>query len=234
MQHARLALVITGTLVLGTAGVLVACSSDDGASPLPTYTPGPNDNKNTSGGTSGDQGTGDDDDDVDAGKDAGKPVDCKDPQTARSNPGVYCRKNADGVDKDGYCSDSDKPVCCSDGKPGAGGDFLPGKCIATDGDCGYPKDTVGTRQWECTKSAHCGDNGPACCVIAGEGGNPLVQKDQCGERFNNSDIKFVGGSRCQPSCNTNELQLCAKDKDCAGGKTCKFINIASRFAGVCE
>ncbi len=220
MQRARLALLLLGTFTTAT-GVLIACSTDNGTTPIPREDAARPRSDGSSGGTSG----GEEEEEQDAGPDA---AGCDGGRSARSNRGVYCRSNA--VDSDaGYCTVGDKTICCNDSKIGT--QFEPGKCVAAEGECGFQG--TGGREWHCTESDHCG-GGQACCVIAGDDGTPRVFKDRCGERNNDANKKFVGGSRCKASCGTDELRLCAKDADCDGDKKCYFFDLSSRFTGVCE
>jgi len=237
----RLAIFLGGTLI-ATAGVLAACSTDNGTTPLPGQTG--NDAGRDTSRADGNNGNEDDDSSGNTTKDAAP--DCEGAPTPRSNKGIFCFGGTDSNDA-GQCDPAENKVCCADEK-GPDGKFLKSKCaVATEdqsggyqaGSCNFGAD-AGGREWHCTESKHCPNQGESCCVVAGTGGPPKAQPDTrdfpgCGNFFNNDQGFFVGGSRCRADgCNAGELTLCSSDAECSGGQTCRFFELANRFTGVCQ
>lgn len=242
-QHTRRLAIILGASLLTTIGVLAACSTDNGTTPLPGQT-------GDGGGGGGKDGSKSDGNTVDPDDDSGtKPkdggADCSAAPKPRSNDGVFCFGGA-GSNDGGQCDPAENKVCCADEKDSSG-QFVPSKCaVATVGSEGYNAGScnltpdAGGREWHCTEAAHCPNSGETCCVIAGWGGSPQAQPDTkdfpgCGNFFNSASDFFVGGSRCRSGgCNAAELTLCSSDDECGNGTTCHFFKLANRFTGVCK
>jgi len=236
----RLAILMGGTL-LATVGVLAACSTDNGTTPLPGQT-GTDGGRDSSKGDSGGGNT--DDEDGSSQKDAAP--DCEGAPKPRSNDGVFCFGGTDSTDA-GECDPGESRICCADEK-GSDGKFLKARCVVAEqdpsggykaGSCDFAPD-AGGREWHCTESRHCPNTGESCCVIAGTGGQPKANPDTqdfpgCGNFFNGDQGYFVGGSRCRANgCNAGELTLCTSDDECDNGQKCHFFDIANRYTGVCQ
>ena len=238
-QRTRRLAVMFGGALLATIGVLAACSTDNGTTPLPGQTGGDSgrDPSKTDGSST------EEEDETGGGKKDAAP-DCEGAPKVRSNDSVFCFGGTDSNDA-GQCDKAEKKVCCADEK-GPDGKYVKAKCaVATEASEGYEEGScnltpdAGGREWHCTEPSHCPNQGEACCVIAGRGGNPQAQPDTkdfpgCGNFFNNATDFFVGGTRCRAAgCNAGELTLCSSDEECKTG-SCHFFELANRRTGVCK
>jgi hypothetical protein len=229
-RNRRLVLTLAASL-LATVGVLAACTTDNGTTPLPGG------GVDSGGGKDGAKSDGKvDEEEEDGGKpkDGGTTADCA-AAKPRSNKGIFCFGGA-GSNDAGQCDPTDDQVCCADEKVGM--NFADPKC-APAGGCGFTPD-AGGREWHCTEPSHCPGASPVCCVTKGWGGSPTTSPNTkdfpgCGVLFNGATDFFVGGSRCrEDSCEAAELQLCSEDSECDSGQKCTLIKIANRFTGVCK
>lgn len=236
----RLAILFGGSLLAALGLVLAACSTDNGATPVPTT--GTDSGRDTKGKDSG-KDPGDDEDSGGGAKDAG--VDCSTAPHLRSNTGVFCFGGT-GTDDGGMCSADENKVCCGDAKDETG-KFIKAYCaVATKdsaggyaaGSCDFAPD-AGGREWHCSEDDQCPNAGEACCVIKGTGGTPKALDDKdfpgCGTYYNGDQGFNVGGTRCRKggTCEAGELKLCSKDADCDTG-TCHPFKLANRYTGVCQ
>jgi hypothetical protein len=239
-QRTRRLAFLVGATLLASIGLLAACSTDNGNTPLPGQTGDGGGRDSAKGDGSGNP---DDDGSTPGPKDGG--ADCSAAPKPRSNGGVFCF-GGEGSNDGGQCDPGENKICCADQKDPSTGMFVKAKCaVATPdtegyqaGSCNFPPD-AGGREWHCTESKHCPNSGEACCVVAGSGGQPQAQEDKkdfpgCGNFFNTDQGFFVGGSRCRANgCNAGELTLCSSDAECETG-TCHFFKLANRFTGVCK
>lgn len=244
-QHVRRLTWILGALTVAGASALavVACNTDNGATPLPSA----DTNKSDTG-----TGGGEEEDDAEAPQDDGGTTEAgctKEIPKLRSSVGPYCYGGApprdggsdagDGGPGPGNCADPNQ-VCCNGGlKPNDAG-FEESTCKASVAECEtFFQGSASTDNtiWECSEAEHCG-GGSKCCLLAGKEGTPRVGSNRdypgCDVGYVTANPKFQGGTRCQASCKTGEIALCAKNSDCPDGETCIPATVANRYTGVCQ
>lgn len=218
MKKMALALGVT----MGVAGAfglvqLVACSSDT---------------QDTDGGPGKDGGK------LDTGAaDSGNPTDSGNPAdsgcatiTLHPNPdaGAYCPFQAGDGGNNKFDNCAGGQHCCEY----AVSANLPSTCNAGNSPCTVPPDAGPNYDWKCNEKDDCTGN-DICCLV----GNVITPDKYCvGQAFTTG----VTGSICKASCTTlpdagagNEVQLCASQSECTGGKTCMpFKKVGGQY-GVC-
>lgn len=248
----KLALVVSVASLMG-AGLIVACSSDDKSTPLPTNNV--DGSTKSDGGTtndSGGPGTGDDSGDGDGGTEGG--ADCsKDPVLRKTDAGIRCAFMA--PDSGSICQ-SDQICCNTESKATGPGFCADGPKNGTDSPCVAQAPNGSTfnankgKAWECIDKNQCGSD-QICCMIQDEGRLDLDPKNKLNiGRTPSTDTKHPpacnvqrayneGGSRCRPTsggCLDPELRLCSLNDDCGPNATCTpfidFTNFVDR--GYCK
>lgn len=259
MQHRnrRLTVVFAGAL-LTTAGLLAACSTDNGATPLPQA--GTDSGRNPSR-----TDDGADDDDVvepDAGVTDEIDADCSSaPRLRKNDKGFFCSffRRDGGTDSGaGPTACGNDETCCN---PGAnpGGGFPPSFCASTPrtdkGDdnaaaaCAAQAEDHGSTwnedkssTWECGDSNNCGA-GQVCCLYTWKSDNPS-DKVNIGKSLDDKipaacgalQAFKQGGTRCEPTaCKPDQVQLCSlTDDNCSGNQKCTPFSALFRDLGTCR
>ncbi len=257
----RLAFVLGSSLLVSVA-TLVACSTDNGTTPVP------------GGGTSGSSGGVDGskpkpkpevDGDVDPGPDVDGGVkdasaDCANAPILRNvDAGFFCANYRDGgnADAGGSSNCANDESCCNyknaankfvgfctptpaTGKNGT----APTKCANTSEEIsGEAWVATGATTWECAAPSNCGGGTKKCCAFTTPG-LPATEKVNVGPyqgtdvpKACNAETVFKnGGTRCRANaCADGELELCSKNNPCSDGKTCKPAETGGfRDIGSCE
>lgn len=248
----RLAILLGGTL-LATVGVLAACSTDNGTTPLPGQTG--NDSGRDSSKTDG--GDNNEEDDADTPKDGGG-ADCSEAPRLRSNDrgGFFCSfftRDAGAGDAGGRSNCADDETCCNPGK-GGDGEFPPSFCAETETKGGNAPAacaaqaaangstwTAGSSAWECGDKNNC-DDGQVCCLITWADAGPM-DKVNIGKSLD-KDIPAAcnalqafkqGGTRCAASCAADQIQLCSNsDDNCTGNQKCTPFTAQFRDLAYCK
>ena len=224
----RLALVL-GSSILGSIGVLAACSTEV-VQQLPSSPTTTKDSGTTRRDAGADDGDGDTDPQgaSDAGGDCGKAP------KPKPNTSIFCRKDVEG--KTLYCKPGEGEMCCSEAKMGT--KFVPGSCQRPLGEtCTFPSGYAGGIAMHCTDGTQCPTAGNVCCLTPGDAGAPKAFPDTlnfpgCGVVFVSS-LDFTKGTRCKAACGATDLQLCSSDAECTRGK-CIGATIINRSTGVCQ
>ncbi len=255
----RLAFVLGSSLLMSVA-TLVACSTDNGTTPIPG-------GGTTSGGTSGTEPKPKPKPEVDADvepepDDAGTKdatADCANaPVLRNTDKGFFCANYRDGgnADAGGSSNCTNDESCCNyknadnkfigfctpsaaSGKNGTAAT----KCAATSADIsGGEWVATGSTTWECASTTNCGGTKKCCAfttpgLAAGEKVNAGPYQGTDVPKACNAEQHFKnGGSRCRATaCAENELELCSKTDACKDGKTCKPAETTGfRDLGYCE
>ncbi|HVH45581.1 MAG TPA: hypothetical protein VM925_24675 [Labilithrix sp.] len=253
----RLAIVFGGAL-LTTIGVLAACSTDNGTTPVP----GQNGTDSGSNNTKTDSGKVDTDTDGAASpSDAG--ADCSEAPRLRSNTsGFFCgffRRDASAPDSGSgslsACSNDE--TCCNPGK-GGGADFPPSFCAKTPhdekgGDNGQTEcadqadengstwNVSGSTTWECGDKNNC-DDGQVCCLVtwADAGATDKVNIGKSLDKEIPASCGALqafkqGGTKCAASCAADQIQLCSTtDDNCTGNQKCTPFTALFRDLAYCK
>jgi hypothetical protein len=257
----RLAILIGGTLI-ATVGVLAACSTDNGTTPLPGQGGGDSGRDSQKG-----DGNVEPEDTKEGGsKDATASADCGEAPQLRSNDkgGFFCaffgRDAAAGdAGAGGNRNCRNDEICCNPGRPSGGGDFPPSFCaeLPQDDKAGESSQTAcadqaadhdstwnvgGSTTWQCGDKNNCGDN-EVCCMFTWLDAGAMDKVN-----IGNSTDKDVpkacgalqafktGGTRCAANCNADEIKLCSKtDDNCEGAQKCTpFEALGGRDLGYCK
>jgi hypothetical protein len=238
----RLAFVFAGTL-FATVGVLAACSTDDGTTPLPG-----SDGGRDSAKADGSGNNNDDDGGVPGPNDGGNGADCANVPTVKSSVGPYCFSVVDGggngTTKSVNCNAENNEICCSDGRQADGGFALSECKVATtsggggytEGACAPTFEGDGGKEYHCMEKDHCPGSDEACCAIPREVTklNPGKNDDFPGCQAFYQSGRYVEGTRCKKNgCAPGDLTLCSKDSDCPSG-TCVPLTLEGRYGGYCR
>ena len=254
-RNRRLAIFLGGTL-LATVGVLAACSTDNGTTPLPGQTG--TDSGRDSSKADGNNNT--DDDGATPTDDGVAGADCGLAPRVRSNDrgGFFCSfysRDAAAGDAGGRSNCSDDETCCNPGKDG--NDFPPSFCAQTDrGDKGGDNaqaacaaqaaangsSWVGTATaWECGDKNNC-DNGQVCCLTTWADAGPM-DKVNIGNSLDEDIPKSCGalqafkqgGTKCAAACAADQIQLCSNsDQNCTGNQKCTPFSALFRDLAYCK
>lgn len=252
----RLAVFVGGAL-LALVGVLAACSTDNGATPLPGQT-GTDSGHNTPRPDSGD---GEDGDDASTPLNDGGGADCGLAPRLRSNDrgGFFCSfysRDAAAGDAGGRSNCADDETCCNPGRDGK--DFPSSFCAQTDrsdkgGDNGQAacaeqaeaNDSKwvasGSSTWECGDKNNCAED-QVCCLVTWMNAEP-TDKVNIGNSLDEDIPKACGalqafkqgGTKCAASCAADQIQLCSQsDNHCTGNQVCTPFSALFRDLAYCK
>jgi hypothetical protein len=255
----RLAIFFGGTL-LATIGVLAACSTDNGSTPLPTQKTVDGSNKTDAKGTDNTDNT-----DNTGGSDAG--ADCSAAAYLHNNQpqGFFCAhldRDPSAEDAGGLSNCANDETCCNSGQDPSKnfpktfcaktplnekGEKTAGQtaCNAQAQDNGSSWYSNFATTWECGDKNNCGD-GQVCCIYTflDAGANDKVNigkvydpnhKLNIPDSCNALQVFKQGGTRCAASCDADEIQLCSKaDDSCTGNQKCTPFYAAGRDLAACR
>ncbi|MBX3211717.1 MAG: hypothetical protein KF850_06770 [Labilithrix sp.] len=261
-RNRRLAILLGGSL-FAALGVLAACSTDNGTTPLPGA--GTDAGRDSTKGD--DEEPGEDEDGGDTPTDGGTPDCSAGPKLRSIDKGFFCAfftrdasapgaadasANAGGNRNCGH-----EETCCNPGR-GAGGEFAPSFCAST------PRNTkggnngptecaaqaaangsawadTGNTTWECNDKNSCGA-GESCCLFTWANGAPNdkvnlgpLQDDDVPKACGALQSFKQGGTRCSAACASDEIQLCSlTDDNCSGNQKCTPFSGLFRDLGACR
>ncbi len=216
MKKSHLAWLLGGALLVGSGGLMIACSSSDN-------TGNPSTGGGTDSGTGGHDGSTSGSDSGTGGQDSGGSSDAGTGSECGTTPAlhpsdagsIYCPFGPDGG-----AITCQNEACCISGKVGSA--FPPSTC-AMAGQCNFQAD-AGNTEIDCEQSADC-PSGQVCC-----GGGPAPQQVQGCGYYQEKGMQYA---KCAASCQAAEWQICSSNADCTGGKTCTPTKIKGAGIGFC-
>ncbi len=250
-MNVRTMALVCGTVAVGFASAIVACSSSSSGGGSGNEDAGSSSSGSSSSGgsssgssSSGSSSSGSSSGSSSSGSSSGST--CKDPTVHAPSAGgtVFCGDGADGGDL--YCSTGN--LCCLGGETASSsGGFAADECNAIGTTCSNGTSPIPI---SCLQVADCtanGQFGAACCLQGGSNSGVPAAISGCDA----TDLKLSDGTAvvCEsgsadagagdaaalpvPSCAAGETQICSSQADCPTGKTCTAMHWKTYEIGFC-